>query len=120
MSVIILAGDYRSWNRAQGQPPFAVRRRRTNVSQLLTRETGSMEPSRIVLYTREGCCLCDEAVALLARYWIRPQLIDIDLNSELREKFTNCVPVLEIDGKVRFRGRINEVLLKRLLTEPLQ
>lgn len=76
-----------------------------------------MEPSQIVLYTRKGCCLCEEALALLARYRIWPQLIDIDLNSEFREKFTNCVPVLEIDGKVRFRGRINEVLLKRLLAE---
>ena len=92
--------------------------RPTSVSLLLTCETGNMEPSRLVLYTRNGCCLCDEAVALLARHRLQPQLVDIDLNPELHEKFTNCVPVLEIDGKVRFRGRINEVLLKRLLTEP--
>jgi hypothetical protein len=25
------------------------------------------------------------------------------------------VPVVEFDGKIRFRGRVNEVLLRRLL-----
>ena len=41
--------------------------------------------------------------------------IDIDKQPELREKYDTCVPVVEIDGKVRFRGTINEVLLVRLL-----
>jgi glutaredoxin len=74
-----------------------------------------MKPSDIVLYTRQGCCLCDEAEAVLARHGLRPRLVDIDASAALREQFTNCVPVVEIDGKIRFRGRINEVLLRRLL-----
>jgi len=69
----------------------------------------------VVLYTRAGCCLCDDAKALLVRHGMRPRLVDIDQDPVLREQFTNCVPVVEIDGQVRFRGRINEVLLKRLL-----
>ena len=74
-----------------------------------------MRPTQIVLYTRKGCCLCDDAAALLARHGLHVQAVDIDDSPELLEKFTNCVPVVEIDGKVRFRGNVNEVLLKRLL-----
>jgi glutaredoxin len=74
-----------------------------------------MKPAEVVLYTRVGCCLCDDAEALLVQHGLRPRLVDIDAAPELREQFTNCVPVVQIDGKIRFRGRINEVLLKRLL-----
>ena len=41
--------------------------------------------------------------------------IDIDTQPKLLEKYDTCVPVVEIDGKVRFRGTINEVLLVRLI-----
>jgi glutaredoxin len=70
----------------------------------------------VIVYTRPGCHLCEEAEALLARYGLRPRLIDIDADPALRERFTNCVPVVMIDGKERFRGRVNEVLLRRLLS----
>lgn len=69
---------------------------------------------QIILYTRAGCCLCDDAEALLVRHGLRPRLVDIDADEQLREQFTTCVPVVEIDGKIRFRGRVNEVLLRRL------
>lgn len=73
---------------------------------------------RVVLYTREGCHLCDDARDLLANFQDSlPEIeeVDIDADPELREKFTECVPVVEIDGKVRFRGHVNEVLLQRLI-----
>jgi glutaredoxin len=69
----------------------------------------------VILYTRAGCHLCDDALIILNRFGQEPQLIDIDTDPSLRERYTNCVPVVEIDGKERFRGRINEVLLARLL-----
>jgi glutaredoxin len=69
----------------------------------------------VVLYTRSGCHLCEEAERILAQYGLRAQLIDIDQHPELRTKFDACVPVVEIDGRIRFRGRMNEVLLRRLL-----
>jgi glutaredoxin len=69
----------------------------------------------VVVYTRQGCHLCDQAIELLQRYRLQPHLLDIDANPKLREQFTDCVPVVAIDGKVRFRGRIDEVLLRRLL-----
>lgn len=73
---------------------------------------------RVVLYTRVGCHLCDEMKLILERY--RSSLpdieeVDIDSDPDLAARFTECVPVLEIDGKVRFRGRLNEVLLRRLI-----
>jgi glutaredoxin len=70
---------------------------------------------QVILYTRQGCHLCDDAHALLVRHGLRPQLVDIDADPALRARYTDCVPVVEIDGQERFRGRINEVLLRRLL-----
>jgi glutaredoxin len=72
-------------------------------------------PTRVVLYTRQGCCLCDQAAELLVRHGLTPEQVDIDADSILREQFTDCVPVVEIDGVIRFRGVINELLLRRLL-----
>lgn len=69
----------------------------------------------VVLYTRSGCHLCDDALALLEKHRLRPRLVDIDADPELRARFTTCVPVVEIDGQIRFRGRVNETLLRRLV-----
>ncbi len=69
----------------------------------------------VILYTRKQCHLCDEAYLLLTKNGLTPECVDIDQNPELRKQFNTCVPVVEIDGKVRFRGRINEVLLRRIL-----
>jgi hypothetical protein len=48
-------------------------------------------------------------------YGLQPKLVDIDADPALRERYNECIPVVEIDGRERFRGRINEVLLARLL-----
>ena len=69
----------------------------------------------VVLYTRQGCHLCHDAEQLLAGYGVRPRLIDIDQNPDLRARFDACVPVVEINGRIRFRGRVDEVLLRRLV-----
>ncbi len=70
----------------------------------------------VVLYTRKKCHLCDNAKDILERYGLEPYEVEIDREPGLLERFDTCVPVVEIDGKIRFRGRINETLLKRLLT----
>jgi glutaredoxin len=70
---------------------------------------------QVVLYTRQGCHLCDDAHEMLKRHGLLPKLIDIDADPLLRERYNECVPVVTIDGKERFRGRINEILLSRLL-----
>lgn len=72
---------------------------------------------RVVLYTREGCCLCDDAKAMLEKHLPGTPIgeIDIDGDPVLHERFTDCVPVVEINGRIRFRGRVNEMLLRRLI-----
>lgn len=70
---------------------------------------------QVVLYTRQDCPLCDEAHDLLVQAGLRPQLRDVDQQPELIKCFGNCVPVVEINGKIRFRGRIHAGLLRRLL-----
>lgn len=69
----------------------------------------------VVLYTRTGCHLCDDAKVLLEAHGLSPQLVDVDVDEVLRQRFNECVPVVEIDGKIRFRGRVDPVLLRRLL-----
>ncbi len=72
----------------------------------------------VILYTREGCSLCDEAFELLQSYSAHlPEIrqVDIDREPSLRQQWDTWVPVVEIDGKVRFKGRISETLLRRLI-----
>ncbi len=73
---------------------------------------------RIIVYTREGCHLCDQAKDVLWAYraWL-PEIQEMDITQlpELMEKFSEQIPVVEIDEQIRFRGRVNEVLLRRLI-----
>ncbi len=70
------------------------------------------------LYVGEGCPLCDDAAELLGAHqqWL-PAIQEIDIQSDptLVEKFKTCVPVVVLDGKIRFRGRIQTPLLRRLI-----
>ena len=77
-----------------------------------------MQDREVVLYTRAGCHLCDDALDVLSRHGVQPRLVDIDQDTTARELYNECVPVVEIDGKVHFRGLVNEVLLRRLLGAP--
>ncbi|HEV3418491.1 MAG TPA: glutaredoxin family protein [Pirellulales bacterium] len=72
-------------------------------------------PLEVVLYTRIGCHLCVEAQSLLEKYDLAVRMIDIDRDPELAAQYDQCVPVIVIDGRERFRGRVDEMLLRRLL-----
>jgi glutaredoxin len=72
-------------------------------------------PSRVVLYTRSGCHLCEDAKALLVRHGLQVDEVDIDTDPDLVERYGLCIPVVEIEGRERFRGRVDERLLVRLL-----
>jgi glutaredoxin len=72
----------------------------------------------VTVYTRKGCHLCDEAIELLqsySAYLPAIQEVDIDADPALRQQWDTCVPVVEIDGKVRFKGYVSEMLLRRLI-----
>jgi len=68
-----------------------------------------------VIYTRKGCHLCELARAMLRENGLQPQEIGIDQHEDPRRKYDLCVPVVEIDWRERFRGRVDEFLLRRLL-----
>ncbi|MEX2027573.1 MAG: glutaredoxin family protein [Pirellulaceae bacterium] len=70
---------------------------------------------QVILFTRAGCHLCEEAEGVLLRHGLKVTSIDIDASPELRERYDTCVPVVVIEGKERFRGQVNEVLLQRLI-----
>jgi glutaredoxin len=61
---------------------------------------------RIVLVTREGCHLCEEALRLLQELRINPDLVDVDADDELHRLYDFRVPVLLVDGAVVAEGRI--------------
>jgi glutaredoxin len=73
----------------------------------------------VIVYTRAECPLCAEAAEFLCRqqahHGFEVQWINVDENAELRAAHGDWVPVIEIDGQVRFRGKINPVLWERLI-----
>ncbi len=73
------------------------------------------------VYTREGCGCCEKAIAVLeksrARHGFAIETVDVDSDPELVEAYGLEVPVVAVDGKVRFRGMVNPVLLERLLAD---
>lgn len=74
---------------------------------------------QITLFGRQGCSCCDVARDLLedyrARYRFHLDYVDIDTDPNLKSAYETEVPVVAVNGKVRFRGRVNPVLLNRLL-----
>ncbi|MEU0315566.1 glutaredoxin family protein [Nocardioides sp. NPDC006273] len=74
-----------------------------------------MEP-RVTFYSRQGCHLCDEA-RLVVESVVGDDYteVDIDTDEELRERFTNEVPVTYVDGKQHDFWRVSEVRLRSAL-----
>jgi glutaredoxin len=79
----------------------------------------TLERLQIVVYTRIGCHLCTAAWERLRheheRYRFELMEVDVDTDPDLTARFGDSVPVVTVDGKVRFRGVVNPVLLARLL-----
>jgi hypothetical protein len=77
---------------------------------------------KVVLYTREGCHLCDEAgeriVALrdsTGGFELRE--IDIDTDDELHARFLERIPVVEVDGDIVAELDIDRAALDAALAE---
>jgi len=74
---------------------------------------------RVTVYTRAECCCCHTAIDVLESYRRRHglviELVDVDGDPALADTYGPSVPVVAIDGKVRFRGVVNPVLLDRLI-----
>lgn len=80
------------------------------------------EVARVVLYLRAGCHLCEQARAVLAR--VREQTgqswqeVDVDSSAELRERYGDLVPVVEVDGVRQGHLRIDADRVRRVLAAP--
>ncbi len=66
----------------------------------------------VVLVTRRGCHLCDEALLLLRDLGVHPELADVDADDELHRLYDFRVPVVLVDGAVVAEGRIGREQLK--------
>lgn len=71
------------------------------------------------VYNRRECCCCHTAIALLneakRKHRFHLKTIDVDSDPSLVEAYGLSVPVVTLNGKVRFRGVVNPLLLERLL-----
>ena len=67
---------------------------------------------KVVLVTREGCHLCDEALSLLRDLGLHPELADVDADDELHRLYDFRVPVVLLDDAVVAEGRISRVSLE--------
>ena len=69
---------------------------------------------QILLYTRRGCHLCEQAEDMLAALGVSVGLVDVDAEPGAAARHGLRVPVLEIDGTVALEGRFQERQLAAL------
>jgi hypothetical protein len=73
----------------------------------------------VELYGRAGCCLCDDARAVLER--LRDELafglveLDITTDDALHRAYFERIPVVRLDGHELFDFRVDEAVLRRRL-----
>ena len=65
----------------------------------------------VVVYSREGCHLCEIVKETLTQLQGEADFqwreVDIDADPELRQRFTEEVPVVFIDGRKAFKYRMD-------------
>ena len=75
--------------------------------------------STVVLYTRPGCHLCDDALAVLERVRgelpFRLEARDIEADEALLRRYLERIPVVELDGEELFEFFVDEAELRRRL-----
>ncbi len=91
----------------------------TSLLTRLLRRPSQADHLTFTVYTRAECCCCHKALDVLKEYQARSgfaiEVVDIDSDPDLVEKYDTEVPVVAVNGKVRFRGVVNPALLDRLL-----
>lgn len=69
----------------------------------------------VIFYTRQGCPLCEKGVAAALSVFGEANItfVDVDLDLELMETYTDRVPVIEtVDGTVIDEGIVEESTLR--------
>ena len=66
---------------------------------------------RVTLYTRAGCCLCDDAREALARVRDRRPFaleeVDIESDDALHRRYLERIPVVAVDGEETFELEVD-------------
>lgn len=79
----------------------------------------SYTPEKVTLYSRPNCCLCDDAEAairkVIPRYHVEFEIVDVSEDEALEQAFGPMVPVVAVDGRVLFYGKVSEIRLHRIL-----
>ena len=70
---------------------------------------------RLVLVTREGCHLCDQALELLRSLGHDPELADVDADDRLHDLYDWRVPVVLRDDRIVAEGKISRGQLEEAL-----
>jgi len=70
---------------------------------------------KLILVTRKGCSLCEDALAHLRSLGHEPELADVDADDRLHDLYDWRVPVLLIDGRVAAEGRITHEQLQKVV-----
>ncbi len=78
-----------------------------------------MSAARVTIYSRPGCHLCDVAREVVERVCAdlgeEYAEVSIDQDPELRERFTDEVPVTFVDGRQHDFWRVDEARLRAAL-----
>jgi glutaredoxin len=76
-------------------------------------------PREVTLYSRPGCHLCDEARAailpIVREFGAKFREVNIDLDAELRELYTDDVPVIFLGSREVTRHRVDAARFRRAL-----
>ncbi|HET9720534.1 MAG TPA: glutaredoxin family protein [Solirubrobacteraceae bacterium] len=77
---------------------------------------------QVTLYGRPGCCLCDEARAVIERVRRRLpfdlQEQNIESDDGLLGRYLERIPVIAIDGRDHFELFLDEAAFERALRAP--
>jgi glutaredoxin len=83
------------------------------------RQRGPQSALPVTVYTRAGCGCCVKARQVLEPFERRGQItidaVDVDTDPDLVARYGQTVPVVAVGGKVRFRGIVDPMLLRRLI-----
>ena len=73
----------------------------------------------VVVFSRDGCCLCDDALAVLTSLSDELSLDitvhDIDTDPKWTADYGMSIPVVFVNEKLAFKGRIDPARLRRRL-----
>jgi glutaredoxin len=77
--------------------------------------------TKVIIYSRPGCHLCEEAKAAMraadceAEYTLEE--VNIENNPKLLERYKNDIPVITFNGVEAFRHRLSAAEFRRRLQE---